>query len=210
MNEDNTRVFSNAIIQTKDIGQGTKIWNFTHIREGAQIGTDCTIGNNCYIDKCVIIGHGVKIQNGSNIYLGVELCDDVFIGPNVTFTNVKRPRSQHPVDEMQYLETLVCTGATIGAGSVVICGNGIGEYAFVGAGSLVTHPVLPYNLVIGSPARAEGVVCSCGYKIHGLPTQLTSRTCGCGNRYSITPQAYQAEVGILVKRTDPISFSEKL
>ena len=186
------------LIETAKIGHNTKIWNFTHIREGARIGSDCTIGNNCYIDQFVQIGDGVKIQNGCNIFYRVHIYCDVFIAPNVTFTNVKKPRSVHPTDEVDYVETEVGKGATIGAGSIIVCGNDIGEHAFIGAGSLVTNPVLPYNLVYGSPARAVGVVCSCGERIHGIPTQVTSRKCGCGKRYDMAVQAYQSKAGIIV------------
>jgi len=199
-----------AIVETGNIGRGTKIWNFTHIREGAEIGEDCTIGNNCYIDKSVIIGNRVKIQNGCNIFLGVELCNGVFIAPNVTFTNVKRPRSQYPVDEFQYLETCVGKGATIGAGSVIVCGNSIGKHAFVGAGSLVTKPVRPYNLVFGSPAQIQGVVCECGNQIsdRSLAHSIT-RTCGCGKRYDIQSPGYNLNSPLDVTEIEPITIGEQ-
>ncbi len=141
-----------AIIeQGSEIGRGTKIWHFSHIMEGAQIGKNCTIGKYVSIESDVVIGNGVKIQNDVSIFSGVTLHDSVFIGPGVKFTNVKRPRSEFPVKK--YKETLVKRSVTIGANATILSGITIGEYAFVGAGSVVTKDIPPYTLVTGNPAK---------------------------------------------------------
>lgn len=146
------------------IGAGTAVWHWTHVREGAQIGQDCVLGQNVYVAPTVVIGRGVKIQNNVSIYDGVTLEDDVFCGPSAVFTNVRTPRSH--VDRSSAFEpTLVKRGATIGANATVVCGVTIGEYAFVGAGAVVTHDVTPYSRVLGSPARHAGWSCRCGVSL---------------------------------------------
>ncbi|MFO7967185.1 MAG: acyltransferase [Archaeoglobaceae archaeon] len=152
-----------AVVESEDIGEGTKIWHFVHVREGARIGKDCVIGKSSYIDTDVIIGDNVKIQNFVSVYKGVSIEDNVFIGPSVTFTNDDYPRAYSWSDD-QIVATSVKKGASIGAGSVIICGNKIGEYSMVGAGSVVTRDVDPYTLVYGNPASYRSVVCKCGRK----------------------------------------------
>ncbi len=134
------------------IGKGTKIWHFSHIMSGAKIGTNCIIGQNVMIAPKVVIGSGVKIQNNVSVYEGVSVDDDVFIGPSVVFTNVKIPRS-FLNRKSQFLQTKLGRGASIGANATIICGNKIGEFAIIGAGSVVTKDVVPYSLVVGNPAR---------------------------------------------------------
>lgn len=133
------------------VGDGTKIWHFCHIREGAKIGANCTIGQGCYIASTAVIGNNCRIQNHVSVYDGVVLDEDVFIGPSVVFTNVKRPRAYK---RGVFERTLVKKGATIGANATIICGVTIGEGAFIGAGSVVTKDVPAYSTVWGVPARA--------------------------------------------------------
>ncbi len=160
------------------IGKGTKIWNNAQIREKAYIGEDCTISKDVYIDKEVKIGSRVKIQNRVNVYNGVTVDDDVFLGPSMTFTNDMYPRSFN--DEWKIVCTYVKKGVSIGAGAIIRCGVTIGEYAMVGAGSVVTKDVMPYSLVLGNPASHVGWVCCCGEK---LDYRLR---CGrCGHIYEI-------------------------
>ena len=141
-----------VIDEPVEIGEGTKIWHFSHISTNAKIGKKVTIGQNVFVGKGVIIGNGCKIQNNVSIYEGVTLEDDVFVGPSVVFTNVKEPRANIE-QKNNFLKTLVKKGATIGANVTIICGNTIGENSFIGAGSLVTKNVNDYSLVHGSPAK---------------------------------------------------------
>ncbi len=137
------------------IGPGTKIWHFCHIMPGAELGPGCNLGQNVMIASGVKLGRNVKIQNNVSVYTGVVCEDDVFLGPSCVFTNVRNPRSAVP-RRSQYLATVVRRGATVGANATIVCGTEIGEYAFVGAGAVVTKPVPPYALVVGAPARRIG------------------------------------------------------
>jgi len=134
-----------------DIGEGTHIWHFTHVREGVVIGCGCTIGQGCYIGPDVRIGDRVRIQNNVSVYEGVTLEDDVFVGPSAVFTNIKRPKAG--IVQRDYLSTLVKKGAVIGANATIVCGVTIGEGAFVGAGAVVTKDVPAGATVVGNPAR---------------------------------------------------------
>ena len=145
------------------IGDGTKIWNLAQVRENAQIGEGCIISKNVYIDTEVKIGNRVKIQNNVNVYHGVEIEDDVFLGPSMTFTNDMFPRAFN--SEWVITDTVVKKGASIGANATIICGVTIGEYAMVGAGSVVTKDVESYALVVGNPAKQIGWVCKCGHRL---------------------------------------------
>lgn len=153
-----------AVIETEDIGEGTKIWHFAHVREGAKIGNNCNVGKSVYIDAEVEIGTGVKIQNFVSVYKGVRIEDDVFVGPSVTFTNDLYPRAFR-WDEDTITPTLVKTGASIGANATIVCGVTIGDYAMIGAGAVVTRDVPDYGFVFGVPARLRGFVCPCGQKL---------------------------------------------
>jgi UDP-2-acetamido-3-amino-2,3-dideoxy-glucuronate N-acetyltransferase len=146
------------------IGEGTKIWHFSHIMPGAVIGRGCNIGQNVVVSPGVILGNNVKIQNNVSVYEGVICEDDVFLGPACVFTNVINPRSAF-ARKNEYLETLVRRGASIGANATIICGNEIGAYALIGAGAVVTKPVLAYALVTGNPARQTGWVSEAGHKL---------------------------------------------
>jgi acetyltransferase-like isoleucine patch superfamily enzyme len=155
------------------IGAGTKIWNNAQVREDAKIGESCIISKNVYIDTKAIIGNRVKIQNNVNVYHGVTIEDDVFLGPSMTFTNDFRPRAFN--EDWKITETLVKKGASIGANATIVCGVSIGEYAMVGAGSVVCKDVEPFSLVAGNPARKIGYVCRCGEK---LDADLSCKKCG--------------------------------
>jgi UDP-2-acetamido-3-amino-2,3-dideoxy-glucuronate N-acetyltransferase len=146
------------------IGSGTKIWHFTHIMPGAVVGEDCIIGQNVMIGDGVILGRKVKVQNNVSLYTGVICEDAVFLGPSVVFTNVINPRSLIPRKD-QFRPTLVRKGATIGANATIICGNTIGEYAFIGAGAVLTRSAPPYSLFLGNPARHTGWVSEYGHRL---------------------------------------------
>lgn len=146
------------------IGDGTKIWHFSHIMSGCVIGEQCNIGQNVVISPQVVLGRNVKIQNNVSVYTGVICEDDVFLGPSMVFTNVVNPRS-HVNRKNEYASTLVRKGASIGANATVVCGNEIGEYALVGAGAVITKNVKPYALVVGNPARQTGWVSRNGHKL---------------------------------------------
>ena len=147
-----------------EIGEGTHIWHFSHIRENARIGRHCNIGQNVYIDTNVGIGNYVKIQNNVSLYNGVICEDDVFIGPSAVFTNVVNPRSRVE-RKTEFQQTIIRKGASVGANATIICGNEIGQYAMIGAGSVVTKNVKPYALVLGNPAKQVGWVSENGQKL---------------------------------------------
>ena len=137
------------------LGEGTQVWHFAHVSAGARIGKSCSLGQGVYIGNDVLIGNGVKIQNNVSVYDAVTLEDDVFCGPSMVFTNVLNPRAAVP-RKHEYRRTLVKRGATLGANCTVVCGATIGEYAFIGAGAVVTHDVASFALMVGVPARRIG------------------------------------------------------
>ncbi|MBS1916016.1 MAG: N-acetyltransferase [Bacteroidetes bacterium] len=156
---------STAIIdQGATIGENTRIWHFSHIMGDCRIGDNCILGQNVMVGAGVILGNNVKVQNNVSVYTGVTCEDSVFIGPSVVFTNVINPRSAIS-RKNQFKTTLVKQGATIGANATIICGNEIGKYAFVGAGSVVTKPVLPYAIVVGNPAVQAGWMSEYGHRL---------------------------------------------
>lgn len=147
-----------------EIGEGTKIWHFCHLMSGCRIGKNCSLGQNVFVGANVVLGKNVKVQNNVSIYEGVVCEDDVFLGPSMVFTNVMNPRSEI-VRKSEYKKTLVKKGATIGANATIVCGNEIGEYAFIGAGAVVTKPVLPFALVTGNPGKHRGWMSEQGYRL---------------------------------------------
>lgn len=156
---------SSAIVDDGcQVGAGTKIWHFSHIMPGCIIGNNCNIGQNVVISPKVVLGNNVRIQNNVSVYEGVICEDDVFLGPSMVFTNVINPRSAVS-RKHEYLKTWVKKGASIGANATIVCGNEIGEYAFIGAGAVVTKPVPAYALVIGNPARQSGWMSEHGHKL---------------------------------------------
>lgn len=147
------------------IGKGTKIWHFSHIMPNSIIGENCNIGQNVVISPNVVLGKNVKVQNNVSIYSGVICEDDVFLGPSMVFTNVINPRSAI-VRRGEYSKTLVKKGASIGANATIVCGNNIGEFAFVGAGAVVTKEVLPYALVVGNPSKQISWISEFGHRLN--------------------------------------------
>lgn len=160
-----------------EIGEGTKIWHFCHIMAGAKIGKNCIIGQNVFIASGAVLGNNIKVQNNVSIYDGVILEDDVFCGPSMVFTNVFNPRS-FISRKKEFRQTLVKRGATIGANATVICGNTIGQYAFIGAGSVVTKDVPDYALVYGNPGKVKGWVCQCAEEIVFQSGKAICKSCG--------------------------------
>jgi UDP-2-acetamido-3-amino-2,3-dideoxy-glucuronate N-acetyltransferase len=167
-----------------DIGDGTRIWHWTHVSGGARIGSRCSIGQNVYIGNKVVIGNNCKIQNNVSVYDNVTLEDDVFCGPSMVFTNVYNPRSHVP-RKNEYRDTLVKRGATLGANCTIVCGVTLGEYAFIGAGAVVTRSVPDYALLVGNPARLVGWMCACGTKLSAGSVPPLDATCSaCSARYA--------------------------
>ena len=167
------------------IGKGTIIWHFCHVMSGANIGDNCSLGQNVFIGRLVKIGSNTRIQNNVSVFEGVEIESNVFLGPSCVFTNDLNPRSgvnREPVS------TLVKTGASIGANATIVCGNDIGRYAFIGAGSVVTNDIPDHALVVGNPSRIVGWVCHCGRKLlnnnQTIPTDLKCDYCSRSYRYS--------------------------
>jgi len=165
------------------IGEGTKIWHFTHVMAGARIGRRCTIGQNVLVSPDVVVGDNCKIQNNVSLYTGVILEDDVFCGPSMVFTNVVTPRS-HVSRRHDYRRTLVQRGATLGANATIIAGRTIGRYAFIGAGAVVTKDVPDYALLVGNPGHVVGWMCECGVKVASCKVAPSQISCSiCGKRY---------------------------
>ncbi|AHM61773.1 transferase hexapeptide repeat containing protein [Flammeovirgaceae bacterium 311] len=166
-----------------EIGEGTKIWHFSHIMPDCKIGNNCNIGQNVVISPDVVLGNNVKVQNNVSLYTGVICEDDVFLGPSMVFTNITNPRSA--INRRgQYARTIVKKGASVGANATIVCGHDIGEYAFIGAGAVVTKTVPAYALVVGNPARQTGWMSEWGHKLEfdaeGLATCPES-----GERYQL-------------------------
>jgi UDP-2-acetamido-3-amino-2,3-dideoxy-glucuronate N-acetyltransferase len=176
---------SSYVDEPVEIGDGTKIWHFSHVMSGARIGARCNLGQNVNVDRHVVIGDNVKIQNNVSIYSGVVIEDDVFLGPSCVLTNVTNPRAQVNRHSL-YERTTLKRGCSVGANATIVCGVTIGRYAFVGAGSVVTRDVPDYTLVVGNPARAKGWMSR-----HGVPLRNPDAdgvmTCGeSGLRYRVT------------------------
>jgi len=178
-------IHEKAWSESNNIGENTKIWAYTHILPGAKIGSGCNIGEHCYIENYVSIGNNVTIKNGISIWDGITIEDEVFLGPHMVFTNDITPRSKNR-DYLQ-VKTLVKKGASIGANVTIIGGCIIGQYAMIGAGSVVTKDVVDYSLSYGNPARHKGFVCKCGNK---LSFNENRALCSCGLRYIIDPNGY--------------------
>lgn len=147
------------------IGEGTRIWHFSHIMPNCYIGNNCNIGQNVVVSPNVVLGTNVKVQNNVSIYSGVICEDDVFLGPSMVFTNIINPRSAI-IRRDQYVKTLVKKGASIGANATIVCGNNIGQYALIGAGAVVTKEVPDYALLVGNPAKQIGWVSEYGHRLH--------------------------------------------
>jgi UDP-2-acetamido-3-amino-2,3-dideoxy-glucuronate N-acetyltransferase len=167
----------NALVESSDIGEGTRIWAFAHVMDGAHIGAGCNLCDHVFVESDVVIGNRVTVKNGVALWDGVVLEDFVFVGPFATFTNDKNPRAAVRKSRKEFLPTRVRMGASIGANATLLCGITVGRHAFVGAGAVVTSDVGDYAIVVGNPARAVGYMCECGRR---LPTSLI---CNCGIVY---------------------------
>ena len=184
-------VHPNALNESTDVGQRTRLWAFSHVMEGAVVGADCNLGDHSFVESGAQIGNGVTLKNGVAVWDGVTLEDYVFVGPNAVFTNDRFPRSpRSPVAAPRYNDHVWCEptcvrrGASIGANATIVCGTTIGRYAFVAAGAIVTKDVPDFALVAGCPAEPIGSVCACGTRLSEVPDVLA---CGsCGRRYKRT------------------------
>lgn len=175
---------SSYVDEGAEIGEGTRVWHFSHVMSGSRIGRRCNIGQNVVVSPQVVIGDNVKIQNNVSIYTGVILEDDVFCGPSMVFTNVINPRS-HVSRKDEYQETRVKRGASLGANSTIVCGHTVGQFAFIGAGAVVTKDVPDYALVVGNPGRVSGWMCACGIKLSSGPKAPAEAACAaCGATYT--------------------------
>ena len=172
MSEQKYSIHPTAVVDDPvNIGEGTNIWHFCHVMQGARLGKACVLGQNVFIADHVIVGNNVKLQNNVSLYTGVELEDDVFCGPSCVFTNVTNPRSQ-VVRRHLYERTLVRRGATIGANATIVCGVTIGRYAFIGAGAVVVDDVPDYALMLGVPAQQKGWMSRHGHRLQFLKDEI--------------------------------------
>ena len=169
-----------ALVESEEVGSGTRVWAFAHVMKGAIVGRDCNIGDHAFIESGAVLGDRVTVKNGCLIWHGVRIGDDVFIGPGVVFTNDLMPRVRYKTGPEDWLQTEVASRASIGANATVVCGIRIGFNSMIGAGAVVTKDVLDHALVVGSPASRRGWACDCGAM---LDTKLTCENCG--RRYSV-------------------------
>jgi len=170
-------IHSTAIVDAgAQLGEGTKVWHWVHVSGGARIGRNCVLGQNVFVGNDVVIGDNVRVQNNVSIYDAVTLEDDVFCGPSMVFTNVYNPRS-HVSRKSDYRKTLVKRGASLGANATIVCGYTIGEYAFIGAGAVITGDVAAYALMVGVPAKRIGWMCQCGERLPNGAGVFQCRKC---------------------------------
>jgi UDP-2-acetamido-3-amino-2,3-dideoxy-glucuronate N-acetyltransferase len=172
------QVHPRGLCESADVGAGTRVWAFAHVLAGAKVGRGCNICDGAYVEGGAVLGDNVTVKNHTLVYEGVTCEDDVFLGPNVVFTNDMRPRAAIKRGREEFLPTLVRRGASLGAGTVVVCGTTVGEFAFAAAGSVLARDVPAHAFVAGNPARQKGWVCACGQR---LAADL--RCPGCGNAY---------------------------
>lgn len=178
---DNKKFFvheSSYIDDDVEIGEGTKVWHFCHIQQGAHIGDRCSLGQNVNISCNVKVGDGCKLQNNVSLYEGVELENDVFCGPSCVFTNDLTPRAKYPKGRENYKKTLIREGASIGANATIVCGHTVGRWAMIGAGAVVASDVPDYALMLGVPAKLAGYVCQCGARLIFEKGKAVCDACG--------------------------------
>ncbi|UCE23976.1 MAG: N-acetyltransferase [Candidatus Zixiibacteriota bacterium] len=180
MSDEEFYVHPTALVASKDIGRATRIWAFCNVGQTARIGAECNICDHCYIEDNVVIGNRVTIKNAVALFDGVVVEDDVFIGPNAVFTNDVRPRSR--VRKESFDRTLIKRGATIGANAVIVAGNTIGRYAFIGAGAVITKDVPDFTMWYGNPARFSSYICRCTRTLDAADSS-SPITCDCGLRF---------------------------
>lgn len=174
MSDSQVRAHDTALVESAHVGAGTQVWAFAHIMEGAVVGTNCKIGDHAFIESGASLGDRVVVKNGCLIWHGVHIGDDVFVGPNVVFTNVLAPRARYQTTAEDWVATEVADRATLGANSTILCGIRIGVNAMIGAGSVVIRNVPDHGLLVGNPARQIGWACDCGARLLG---DLTCPTC---------------------------------
>ena len=182
-------VHPKALVESDDIGPNTRVWAFAHVMAGARIGADCNIGDHAFVEAGVHLGNNVTVKNGVSIWQGVEVEDDVFLGPNCVFTNDPNPRAYIKKKADGLVPTLVRTRATIGANATIVCGVTIGQYAFIGAGTVVIRDVPDFALVVGNPARQIGWMCVCATKLvaPSPPKSDSPLVCSsCGSSFTLT------------------------
>ena len=179
-----------AVVDSKNVGNGTRIWGWSHVQEDVIIGVNCNIGEHCFIESGVRIGNNVVVKNGISLWNGVTILDGAFLGPHAIFANERFPRSGFP---KEYERILIEEGATLGAGTVIVPGVTIGRYSTAGAGTIVTRDVPPHALVFGNPGRVKGWICRCGLKLNTHPTSPNAK-CECGKRYSLAHDGILLEV----------------
>lgn len=185
------------------MGAGTRIWAFAHVMPGAVVGTACNLCDHTYIDDGARLGDRVTVKNGVSVWAAVELDDDVFVGPNVAFTNDRVPRARpHRTDPADYLPTRVRAAAVLGANATLVCGVTVGSHALVGAGAVVTADVPAHAVVVGSPARTVGWVCVCGVTTGERTAGATGWGCGCGRRYRFDDAG-----GLVAVGDDPVGVA---
>ena len=182
MGKQSAFIHRDAVVESKRIGEGTRIWRNVHILPGAAVGKDCNIGEGCYLENRVTVGNGVTIKNNVALWDNTVIEDGVFIGPAVVFTNDLKPRAHRKKKPEELGGVIIKKGATIGANATLVSGITVGEYALVGAGSVVTRDVPSYHMVYGNPARFRGLVCRCAAAI---PAGKSRFQCSCGLRYLI-------------------------
>jgi acetyltransferase-like isoleucine patch superfamily enzyme len=182
MEQNEIFIHKDALVESSSVGAGTRIWRNVHVMPGAVIGMNCNIGEGCYIENHVRIGNGVTIKNNVSVWDNITIEDDVFIGPAAVFTNDYVPRAQNKMRPEDLDCIVLKKGTTIGANATIVCRRTINEYAFIGAGAVVTRDVPAYHVVYGNPARFKGLMCQCS---QFLPADKFRVTCACGRTYSI-------------------------
>jgi acetyltransferase-like isoleucine patch superfamily enzyme len=175
-------VHERALCESDDIGPRTRVWAFAHVMKGAKVGADCNVCDHAFIESGAVLGDRVTVKNCVLVWDKVTVEDEVFLGPNMVFTNDMNPRVAFKKDPSAFLPTLVRRGTSIGANATIVCGVTIGEQAFIGAGTVVIHDVPAHALVVGNPARRVGWICACGEKL------ADSLACTCGRRYALVDE----------------------